>query len=85
MRLASALAQNIGAGKGLAIKGAAAEMGSPEDVAKAMMDGLYEVAKEKLLQDTGITQQVEVARAQAIDAAQQAAGGFFRRLFGRKG
>lgn len=85
VKLASALANNIRAGKDLAVKGAAAETGIPEDVAQAMMDKLYETGKEKLLHDTGIADQAEAMKDQAVEAAKQAAGGFFGRLFGRKG
>jgi uncharacterized protein with von Willebrand factor type A (vWA) domain len=85
VKLARSLAANIGAGNDLAIKGAAAETGIPEDVVKAMLDKLYETGKEKILADTGIAQQAEQMKDQAIEAAKSAAGGFLGRLFGRKG
>lgn len=85
VKLAASLANNIRAGNDLAIKGAAAETGIPEDVAQAMLDKLYETGKQKLLEDTGIAQQAEAMRDQAVEAAKQAAGGFLGRLFGRKG
>lgn len=85
LRLAKSLAGHMGAGKDLAVKGAAAEAGIPEDVTQSMMDKLMEAGKEKLLNDTGVTQQVEAAKEQAMAAVQGAAGGLLGRLFGRKG
>lgn len=85
LRLASTLARTAGAGPELAVKGAAAETGIPEDVVKAMLDKLFETGKQKVLEETGIAQQADALRDQAVDSVKQAAGGFLGRLFGRKG
>lgn len=84
MRVAQALARNIGAGKDLAVKAAATETGLTEEVITAMLGKLIESGKDKLLSAEGaVGQAIDGARDQAMAAIENVGGGAAKGLFGK--
>ncbi len=95
VRVARALAANIGLGGDEAIKRAAADTGIDEECVTAMLGKLMEIGKEKVLEDSGFNNAVDNAVSGAKDQAMaafgnaggqaaKAAGGFLGGLFGKK-
>jgi hypothetical protein len=83
VRVAQALARNIGGGKDLAVKATAAETGLTEEVVGAMLGKLVEAGKEKLLEQSGDA--VEGAKAQAMAAIENVGGAAAKGMLGKLG
>lgn len=83
VRVAQALARNIGGGKDLAVKATAAETGLTEEVVGAMLGKLVEAGKDKLLEQSGDA--IEGAKAQAMAAIENVGGAATKGMLGKLG
>jgi len=83
VRVAQALARNIGGGKDLAVKATAAETALTEEVVGAMLGKLVEAGKDKVLERSGDA--IEGARTQAMAAIENVGGAATRGMLGKLG
>jgi hypothetical protein len=83
VRVARSLAAHFNLGGEEAIKAAAADTGLSTEVVSSMSKKLMDAGKEYVLKESGVTDAVEKAKAEAMAAVQNQAKGMFGKLFGK--
>lgn len=82
--VAEALGKHWSHGPQEAIRLAAQETNLAEEVVAEMSKKLIDLGKERLMNDTGVSDAIEGAKAQAQAALGSVGGGLLGRLFGKK-